>query len=141
MPSKDTQFKPGNPGKQYGVRPKRTKLAEQFAQGFLKDRDFQDAVRNIMANPSHPHWQWTVERILWYAYGKPTEHIHQTSDGTLPAHQFQIAWLSYDQFFPTEGHHPDAIQAEATELPVADDASRTGRQESHGGHAPSGWQD
>lgn len=117
--------KPGRPkglpkygGRAKGTANKRTKHAEEFAQSFLKDEDFQDAVRNIMANPHHEHWQWTVELVMNYAYGKPTEHVHQTSDGSLPQQNLQVAWVDYRQFFAepqpppsitVSTHDPDAL--------------------------------
>lgn len=99
MPSSETQFKPGNGGRPKGSVNRRVSKAQEFAQSFLKDTDFQDAVRNIMANPSHPHWQWTVEKVMDYAYGKPQENKHVTSDGTLPEVTMQMAWMDFRQFF------------------------------------------
>ena len=123
-------------GRTKGTPNKRTQNAIDFAQNFLKDRDFQDAIRNIMANPHHEHWQWTVELMMNYAYGKPREHIHQTSDGTLPAHQLNIAWVSYDQFW---GDDPNALPAQAKELPVAHHAGGAGGEEHLGRHPSQGW--
>ncbi len=77
------------------------KIVAEFAQTFLKDSDFCDSIRLIMANPGHELFQWAVELIMAYAYGKPREHVHQTSDGTLPAHHYYMAWVDYDKFFET----------------------------------------
>ena len=99
MPREDTQFKPGHSGRPKGALNRRVSKAQEFAQSFLKDGDFQDAVRNILANPGHPHWQWTVEKVMDYAYGKPVEQKHLTSDGTLPEVTMQMAWMDFRQFF------------------------------------------
>ena len=99
MPSEDTQFKSGNGGRPKGTVNRKTKIAAEFAQSFLKDTDLQDAIRLILSNPNHEHFRWILEMMMAYAYGLPKEHVHQTSDGSLPAHQFNIAWLDYDKFF------------------------------------------
>ena len=106
MARSDGQFQPGNPGRPKGAVSRKTKFATEFAQSFLKDTDFQDAVRNIMANPHHDHWQWTVEMILHYAYGKPVEQKHLTSDGSLPEMTMQLAWMDFRQFVVSEEMQP-----------------------------------
>ncbi len=103
MARSSTTFTKGNGG----ARPKgsvnrKVKVGTAYAQTFLKDGDFQDAVRLILSNPTHVLFMSVFEVIMAYAYGKPTENIHQTSDGTLPAHQFQVAFLDYDKFFEQE---------------------------------------
>ena len=110
MPSEETQFKPGNEGRRKGTVNRKVKIAAEFGQSFLKDTDFQDAIRLILGNPTHEHFRWAAELMLAYAYGKPTEHVHQTSDGSLPAHQFQVAFLDYDKFFEQERFQEKGIE-------------------------------
>lgn len=107
-------------GRPKGAVNRKTKHATEFAQSFLRDEDFQDAVRNILCTPNHPHWQWTVETMLNYAYGKPVENKHLTSDGSLPEMQFQLAWMDFRQFVVEQnGDDKDSapIQIQTTELP------------------------
>ena len=130
-----------NSGRKKGTRNSKTRYAEQFAQEFLKDQDFTDTVRSILGNASHPHWQWTVELVFAYAYGKPTQRTHHTSDGTLPSHSFQIAWLDYDRFFEAASGNSYALPTPPTELPVADYEGSDGRQEHLGRNASPGWED
>ena len=122
MAREATQFKPGNPGRPKGTPNRKTLRAEAFAQSFLKDADFQDAVRNILANPQHPHWQWTVEIVLQYAYGKPTEHKHVTTDGSMPeGSAYQFAWVDYREFTQhlevTSDERGLTLPVQAEELP------------------------
>ena len=131
MPKPDTKFKPGNPGKPRGAVTRRVRVASEFAQSFLKDSDFHDSMRVIMGNPRDPLFTWAVELVMAYAYGKPMEHLHQTSDGSLPGAQFNVAFLSYEQVFGDEntGSPTLAVPAEATELSVAGDQSLAGRHQ------------
>ncbi len=101
MEKNSTQFQPGNPGRPKGIVNRKIKIANEFAQSFLKDGDFSDSMRLILANPHHELFKWAVELMFAYAYGKPREHRHQTSDGTLPAHHYYMAWVDYDKFFET----------------------------------------
>ena len=98
-PNPRNQFLPGNPGKQKGTRNKRTLEAERWAQGFLKDEKVQAEMLAIAQDPTNEHWQWLIKFVCFYAFGKPVERVHQTSDGSLPSHQFNLAWVDYDQFF------------------------------------------
>ena len=142
MARSSTTFVKGHGGgRPKGARNRKALVAEEWAQSFLKDEDFQDAVRNILANPTHEHWQWTVTQVLAYAFGKPIERQHNTSDGTLPAPQFNIAWMSYDQFFPSPGGDSDALPVAPPQLPVAHHEGHAGGQELDGGYAPAGRED
>ena len=90
-----------------GARPKgsanrKVKIGTEYAQSFLEDIDHQDAVRLILSNPTHVLFMSVFELVMAYAYGKPTENIHQTSDGSLPSHHLQVAFLDYDKFFALE---------------------------------------
>lgn len=103
MARSSTTFTKGNGG----ARPKgsvnrKVKVGTEYAQSFLKDSDFQDAVRLILGNPTHLLFMSVLELFMGYAYGKPTENIHQTSDGSLPSYKFQVAFLDYDKFFALE---------------------------------------
>lgn len=102
MGRSSTTFKKGEGGRHKGGTVNRkVKIGTEYAQSFLKDSDFQDAVRLILANPRHALFMSVLELMMGYAYGKPTEHLHQSSDGSLPSHQFNVAFLDYDEFFKT----------------------------------------
>lgn len=67
-------------GRTTGSKNKRTVVAEEFAQSFLQDADFQDTIRAILGNAQHEHWQWTVELVTAYAFGKPIERKEMELD-------------------------------------------------------------
>jgi hypothetical protein len=95
-------------GRPKGIVNRKIRVGTEFAQSFLKDTDYQDSIRLILGNPNHEHFRWAAEMMMAYAYGKPTENIHQTSDGSLPSHQFQVAFLDYNKFFALEDAEKDA---------------------------------
>lgn len=94
MSREATQFKEGNPGRPKGSVNRKVKIGTEYAQSFLKDEDFQDAVRLILSNPTHLLFMSVFELTMAYAYGKPTESIHQTGDGSSPAAQVYIERLT-----------------------------------------------
>lgn len=73
MAREDGYFKPGNEGRPKGSRNRRTKVAEEFAQSFLKEAGFQEALETVLHDPTHEHWRWATELMYHYAYGKPVE--------------------------------------------------------------------
>ena len=83
MSRSSTTFKKGEGGRPKGTVNRKVKVGIEYAQSYLKDPDFQDAVRLILANPHHDLFMRVFELVMSYAYGKPTEHVHQTSDGTV----------------------------------------------------------
>ena len=100
MGRSSTTFKKGEGGRHKGGTVNRkVKIGTEYAQSFLKDQDHQDAVRLILSNPTHDLFMRVFELVMTYAYGKPMEHVHQTSDGSLPVPQLQVAFVDYDRFF------------------------------------------
>lgn len=88
MARSSTTFKSGEGGRPKGTVNRKVKVGQEYAQSFLKDADVQDAVRLILANPTHELFLRVFEIVMAYAYGKPTENIHQTSDGTITSNTY-----------------------------------------------------
>lgn len=109
MPRSSTTFAVGNPGRPVGTEVLKVKRTKSILFKLTSDPKFEQTLRAIMLNPKHKDWRFVVELAFNYTLGKPTENIHQTSDGSLPATQLQVAFVDYDQFFGAGGIEQEKV--------------------------------
>lgn len=103
-------FQPGNPGKPKGARNRRTKVAEEFAQSFLKREGFQNALQAVLEDSTHEHWRWATELMHHYAYGKPIERQESVVDEERTIRSYVTDYTGVLDGVPLEPQEPTVEQ-------------------------------